>query len=95
VEQVKILWKNRILRVCGESAYSQNVNSSSIYGRNPMINFFIQDQVAVVTGATGVACAEICWALAEAGAKVAVPGHRLEPAEAFVAELGHGVLSLA
>ena len=60
-----------------------------------MINFSIQDQVAVVTGGTGVLCAEMCRVLAQAGAKVAVLGHRLEPAEALAAELGHGALGLA
>ena len=60
-----------------------------------MINFSIQDQVAVVTGGTGVLCAEMCRALAQAGAKVAVLGHRLEPAEALAAELGHGAIGLA
>ena len=60
-----------------------------------MINFSIQDQVAVVTGGTGVLCAEMCRVLAQAGAKVAVLGHRLEPAEALAAELGHGAIGLA
>jgi len=52
------------------------------------MDFSIQDQVAVVTGGTGVLCAEICRALAQAGAKVAVLGHRLAPAQALAAELG-------
>jgi NAD(P)-dependent dehydrogenase (short-subunit alcohol dehydrogenase family) len=60
-----------------------------------MINFSIQDQVAVVTGGTGVVCAEMCRALAEAGAKVAVLGHRVEPAEALAADLGHGAIGLS
>ena len=60
-----------------------------------MINFSIQDQVAVVTGGTGVLCADMCRALAQAGAKVAVLGHRREPAEALAAELGHGAIGLA
>jgi NAD(P)-dependent dehydrogenase (short-subunit alcohol dehydrogenase family) len=60
-----------------------------------MINFSIQDQVAVVTGGTGVVCAEMCRALAQAGAKVAVLGHRMAPAEALAAELGQGTIGLA
>ncbi len=60
-----------------------------------MVNFSIQDQVAVVTGGTGVLCSAMCRALAGAGAKVAVLGHQREPAEALVAELGHAAIGLA
>ena len=60
-----------------------------------MTDFSIKDQVAVVTGATGVLCAGMCRGLAEAGAKVAVLGHALEPAEALAAELGGGAIGLA
>ncbi len=55
-----------------------------------MINFSIQDQVAVVTGGTGVVSNEMCRVLSEAGAKVAVLGHRTEPAEALADELASG-----
>ena len=60
-----------------------------------MVNFSIQDQVAVVTGGTGILCAEMCRALAQAGAKVAVLGHRRAPAEALAAELGQAAIGLA
>ena len=53
-----------------------------------MVDFSIKDQVAVVTGGTGMLCADMCRALAEAGAKVAVLGHRSAPAEALAVELG-------
>ena len=60
-----------------------------------MPNFEITNQVAVVTGGTGVLCAAMCRALAEAGAKVAVLGHRAGPAEALAADLGNGAIGLA
>ena len=60
-----------------------------------MPNFDISDQVAVVTGGTGVLCAAMCRALAEARAKVVVLGHRAGPAEALAAGLGHGAIGLA
>ncbi|HTX90790.1 MAG TPA: SDR family oxidoreductase [Anaerolineales bacterium] len=58
-------------------------------------NFDIRDQVAVVTGGTGVLCEAMCRALAGAGAKVVVLGHRPGPAEALAAELGNGAIGLA
>ncbi|MGD0876690.1 MAG: SDR family oxidoreductase [Anaerolineales bacterium] len=60
-----------------------------------MIDFSIQDQVAVVTGGTGVLCSAMCRVLAEAGARVAILGHRSEPAEALAAELGQDAIGLA
>jgi NAD(P)-dependent dehydrogenase (short-subunit alcohol dehydrogenase family) len=60
-----------------------------------MPNFSIQDQVAVVTGGTGVLCSGMCRALAEAGAKVVVLGRRAGAAEALAAELGQGAIGLA
>jgi NAD(P)-dependent dehydrogenase (short-subunit alcohol dehydrogenase family) len=60
-----------------------------------MINFSIQDQVAVVTGGAGVLCSAMCRALAEAGAKVAVLDLRLEPAETLAGELGNKAIGLA
>jgi NAD(P)-dependent dehydrogenase (short-subunit alcohol dehydrogenase family) len=47
-------------------------------------------KVAVVTGGSGVLCAAICRALAEAGAKVAVLSQRPESAEGLAAELRAG-----
>jgi NAD(P)-dependent dehydrogenase (short-subunit alcohol dehydrogenase family) len=49
--------------------------------------FDLTDQVAVVTGGTGVLCAAMCQALAQAGAKVVVLGRRIERAEALAAEI--------
>jgi NAD(P)-dependent dehydrogenase (short-subunit alcohol dehydrogenase family) len=60
-----------------------------------MVDFSIQDQVVVVTGGTGVLCSAMCRALAGAGAKVAVLGHRGEPAEALAAGLGKDAIGLA
>jgi NAD(P)-dependent dehydrogenase (short-subunit alcohol dehydrogenase family) len=60
-----------------------------------MVDFSIQDQVAVVTGGAGVLCSGMCRALAEAGAKVVVLDLQLEPAEALAAELGHAAIGLA
>ena len=60
-----------------------------------MVDFSITGQVAVVTGGTGVLCAEMCRGLAAAGASVTVLGHRREPAETLAAELGNGALGLA
>ena len=60
-----------------------------------MVDFSIQNQVAVVTGGAGVMCSGVCRALTEAGAKVVVLDLRLEPAEALAAELGHVAIGLA
>ena len=60
-----------------------------------MPEFSIKNQMAVVTGGTGVLCTAMCSALAEAGAKVAVLGHRAEPAEALATELGNSAIGLA
>ena len=59
-----------------------------------MVDFSIKDQVAVVTGGTGMLCADMCRALAEAGAKVAVLGHRSAPAEALAVELGDDAIGM-
>lgn len=79
------------MRIGGDKSESKDKNTKG----NGMINFSIQDQVAVVTGGTGVLCAEMCRALAQAGAKVAVLGHRRAPAKALAAELGHRAIGLA
>ena len=60
-----------------------------------MVDFSIKDKVAVVTGGTGVLCADMCRALAEAGTKVTVLGHRIEPAKTLATELGTGAIGLA
>ena len=53
-----------------------------------MVDFSIQDQVAVVSGGAGGLCSGMCRALAEAGVKVVVLDLRLEPADALAADLG-------
>ena len=45
------------------------------------------NQVAVVTGGSGVLCAAMCRALAAAGARVVVLGRRAEPCETLAAEI--------
>ncbi|MCX6083266.1 MAG: SDR family oxidoreductase [Chloroflexi bacterium] len=57
--------------------------------------FDLSGKAAVVTGGAGILCAEMCRALAAAGAKIAVLDLRLEPAEALAAELGNGAIGLA
>ncbi|MDW8226741.1 MAG: SDR family oxidoreductase, partial [Anaerolineales bacterium] len=52
------------------------------------------DQIAVVTGGTGVLCSVISHALVAAGAKVAVLGRNAEPAKALAAELGERAIGL-
>jgi NAD(P)-dependent dehydrogenase (short-subunit alcohol dehydrogenase family) len=59
-----------------------------------MLNFSIQDQIAVVTGGAGILCSGMCRALAEAGAKVAVLDLRAGPAEDLAAELGNEAIGL-
>ncbi len=58
-------------------------------------SFDVKGKVAVVTGGAGVLCAEMCRALANAGAKVAVLDLRLEPAEALASEIGNGAVGVA
>jgi len=60
-----------------------------------MLNFSVNNQIAVVTGGAGVLCAAMCRALTEAGAKVAVLDLRPEPAESLAAELGNGAVGIA
>jgi NAD(P)-dependent dehydrogenase (short-subunit alcohol dehydrogenase family) len=60
-----------------------------------VINFSIQDQVAVVTGGARVLCSAMCQALALAGAKVAVLDLHPARAEALAAGWGHTAISLA
>jgi NAD(P)-dependent dehydrogenase (short-subunit alcohol dehydrogenase family) len=60
-----------------------------------MINFSIQDQVAVVTGGAGVLCSAMCKGLAGAGAKVAVLDLQPTRAEALAAGLGNAAIGLA
>jgi NAD(P)-dependent dehydrogenase (short-subunit alcohol dehydrogenase family) len=69
------------------------IEQKSRKGRK-MVDFSIQDQVAVVTGGTGVLCSAMCRALAGAGARVAVLGHRSKPAEDLAAELGKDAIGL-
>jgi len=57
--------------------------------------FDVKGKVAVVTGGAGVLCAEMCRALAKAGAKVAVLDLRLESAEALASEIGNGAVGIA
>jgi NAD(P)-dependent dehydrogenase (short-subunit alcohol dehydrogenase family) len=57
--------------------------------------FDVKGKVAVVTGGAGVLCAEMCRALAQAGAKVVVLDLRLEPAEALATEIGNGAVGIA
>ena len=52
-------------------------------------SFDVKGKVVVVTGGAGVLCGEICRALAQAGAKVAVLDLRLESAEALASEIGN------
>lgn len=49
--------------------------------------FSLRGQTAVVTGATGALCSEMCRALAQAGARVAVLARSMAPAEALAAEI--------
>lgn len=58
------------------------------------ITFDVKDKVAVVTGGAGVLCAEMCRALAKAGAKVAVLDLRAEPAEALAVEIGGSAIGV-
>ncbi len=59
-----------------------------------MLDYSITDQVAIVTGGTGVLGSEICRALALSGAKVAILGRRKGPADALAAELGNGAIGV-
>ncbi len=52
--------------------------------------FSLQDQVAIVTGGTGVLGGAMAHGLARAGAKVGILGRRKERAEAVVAEIEAG-----
>lgn len=52
-----------------------------------MIKADYSGRTAVVTGGSGALCGELCKALAEAGARVAVVGSRLETAEPVAAEI--------
>jgi NAD(P)-dependent dehydrogenase (short-subunit alcohol dehydrogenase family) len=82
-------------RLCGRETHHKGlIDQKSMKGRK-MVDFSIQDQVAVVTGGTGVLCSAMCRALAGAGARVAVLGHRSEPAENLAAELGKDAIGLA
>ena len=58
-------------------------------------SFDVKGKVAVVTGGAGVLCAEMCRALAQAGAKVAVLDLRLESAEALAVEIGNGAIGVS
>lgn len=58
-------------------------------------SYDVKGKVAVVTGGAGVLCAEMCRALAQADAKVAVLDLRLEPAEALASEIGNGAIGVA
>jgi len=46
--------------------------------------FTLKGKVAVITGGTGVLGSTMCYALANAGAKVVVLGRRMEAANAIV-----------
>ncbi len=59
-----------------------------------MINFSIKDEVAVVTGGTGVLCESMCRALADEGAKVAVLGRRTDRVESLAEELGREAIGV-
>jgi NAD(P)-dependent dehydrogenase (short-subunit alcohol dehydrogenase family) len=58
-------------------------------------SFDVKGKVSVVTGGAGVLCAEMCRALAQAGAKVAVLDLRLESAEVLAVEIGNGAIGVA
>lgn len=70
--------------------FEKNMNKTNL---NSL--FDLSGKAAVVTGGAGILCAEMCRALAAAGAKIAVLDLRLEPAEALAAELGNGAIGLA
>lgn len=58
------------------------------------ITFDVKDKVAVVTGGAGVLCSELCRALADAGAKVAVLDLLVEPAQALAEKIGGGAIGV-
>jgi NAD(P)-dependent dehydrogenase (short-subunit alcohol dehydrogenase family) len=58
------------------------------------VSFNIKNQVAVVTGGTGVLGSTICHGLVEAGAKVAIMGLNAEKAHALAHELGRAALAI-
>ncbi|MEJ5224009.1 MAG: SDR family oxidoreductase [Anaerolineales bacterium] len=62
---------------------------------SPAARYDLGGQTAVVTGGAGVLGADICRALAQAGATVVVLDLRPEPAEALAAELGNRSMGLA
>ena len=70
--------------------FEKNMNKTNL---NSL--FDLAGKAAVVTGGAGILCAEMCRALATAGAQIAVLDLRLEPAETLAAELGNGAIGLA